>query len=320
MANFQKTTGDRNTRFDTGIGRVVIMLGETAKIDLWGGGPPGTELVVDVNDTSAVAVSGASSKAGPNLMTYELKPLKSGNVMLEARVFDICPTPETRRRDWFTKPVYAYIQISVMGHDFMQSGGTWGQIKYKSTKKFNLPVEWSTMAYSGCGPTALANVLDYLFRLYAATGNAAAGITPLQTMDYSSEYGRAAGLTSGGDKMEGKGTDGNVMINNLGQRYPGYAGEKIQSVDLAVRWLRAGTPIIFLANGNTATWSNNPNGSRSVHRWKEGHYMVLLGVEDGPEDANQLFWVADPSLARTKYTSRADLQKCSGMWRVFAKP
>jgi hypothetical protein len=316
MANFQKAANDYTTRFDTGIGRLVLMLGENSKIDLWGGGPPGTELVVDVNDTSMVTVTAAKAQPALNVVTYELKPLKAGNVMLEARVFDMCPTEATRRRDWFSKPVWAYIQVSVLGNDFMQSGGTWGQTKYGSTNQAWKNVTWTTMGYAGCGPTALANVLDYLFRLYVADGRGT-GITPQDTMGYTSEYGRYAGPSKDGT-LEPQGTSGDIMIKNLDKRWPGYAGEEVTSVDLAVRWLRMGTPLIFLANGATTTWKYNAKGTRDVHRWGGGHYMVLVGVENGPDDAKQQFWVADPSRARTRYTSRADLQTCR-IWRVFKK-
>lgn len=57
MANFQKCPADKNCRYDSGIGRLVLTLGEIGKIDLYGGGPGGVELVVDVNDPSVVSVS-----------------------------------------------------------------------------------------------------------------------------------------------------------------------------------------------------------------------------------------------------------------------
>jgi hypothetical protein len=76
-----------------------MMLGESTKIDLFGGGPPGSELLVDVNDPSVVLVSEAWVKQSGNLFTYELTALKTGNAMLAARAFDICPTLAARRRD-----------------------------------------------------------------------------------------------------------------------------------------------------------------------------------------------------------------------------
>lgn len=52
MANFQRVAGDRATRLDTAIGRLVTMLGDSMKIDLSGGRPPGSEPLVEVNDPS----------------------------------------------------------------------------------------------------------------------------------------------------------------------------------------------------------------------------------------------------------------------------
>lgn len=315
MSNFQKSAGDQSTRFDTGIGRVVMMLGESAKIDLWGGGPAGLELVVDANDPSVVLVSTSWIKQSGNLWTYTLQALKTGNAMLEARIFDVCPTSETRRRDWFTKPVWASIQLSVMGNDFLQSGSTWGNLKYGSTNPAWKHVDWTTMAYAGCGPTALANVLDYLFRLFSTTGTAT-GVTPSVTMGYTSQYGRVAGASKDRAEIVPQGTSGDTMIKNLGKYWPGYAGEEVASIDLAVRWLRAGTPLIFLATGNATTWKYKADGTKNVSTWKGGHYMVLVGVESNSDGPDQRFWVADPSLARTRYTSTADLKQCR-MWRVY---
>jgi hypothetical protein len=75
------------------------------------------------------------------------------------------------------------------------------------------------------------------------------------------------------------------MIKNLDKYWPGYAGVEVGSIDLAVRWLSAGTPLIFLAHGNATTWNYNKNGTKDVHTWEGGHHMVLVGVEnnsDGP--------------------------------------
>ena len=43
--------------------------------------------------------------------------------------------------------------------------------------------------------------------------------------------------------------------------------------------------------------------------------MVVLGVENG----DQTFWITDPSLAHTKYISRAELATTQ-MWYIHRKP
>jgi hypothetical protein len=310
MAMFQKSSNDSSGRFDTGIRRLVMMFGETAKIDLWGAVPG---LVVDVNARQMVSVSESPVKVSGLLSTYELTPLQAGHTILEARFFDPSPTLEVRHRDWFLRPVWDFIQLSVMGNDYMQSGGTWGNLKYGSTNPAWKDVPWTNMGQAGCGPTALADVLDYLFRLFAASGTNAS-VTPRDTMSYASRYGRAA-LPDKDGKLAPQGTSGDVMLANVGKYWPGYAGEEIKSVDLAIRWLRTGTPLIFLATGNVATWKYDQKGTKQVTTWG-GHYMVLLGVESNSQGPDQRFWVADPSLARTKYTDTANLSRCR-IWRVY---
>ena len=41
MSNFQKVANDHSTRLDAEDGRLVLMISESVKIDLWGGGPNG---------------------------------------------------------------------------------------------------------------------------------------------------------------------------------------------------------------------------------------------------------------------------------------
>jgi len=313
MAMFQKSADDLSGRFDSGIRRLVVMFGETAKIDLWGAVPG---LVADVNARQIVKVSEDPVKVSGALSTYELTPLQTGHAILEARLFDPNPTLEVRYRDWFLKPVWDFIQVSVMGNDYMQSGGTWGNLRYGSTNPAfkDVPMNsWSYMGDAGCGPTALADVLDYLFRLFAASGTLAS-VTPQDTMAYASRYGRVAVPKDG--KLVPMGTSGDVMLANVGKYWPGYAGEEIKSVDLAIRWLRTGTPLIFLAHGDVKTWKYDQRGTKNEHTWTDGHYMVLLGVESNSQGPDQRFWVADPSRARTKYTDTANLSQCR-MWRVY---
>jgi hypothetical protein len=320
MANFQPNPEDRNGRFDTGVRRLVMMLGETAKIDLFG---PVPGLVVDTNARGIVKVSEKPIRTRGAIATYELTPIQPGNVMLEARLFDKEPaTIEERTQRWFTtRDPWDYIQLSVMGNDYMQSGGTWGNTKYGSTNPAWKDVPWTTMAYAGCGPTALANVLDYLIRLFAASGTVSS-VTPLQTMAYASKYGRAAGPDKSGDVVP-QGTSGDVMLANVGKYWPGFAGEAVgggparqAGVDLAIRWLRMGTPLIFLASGNVTTWKYDVGGRKQEHKWTGGHFMVLIGVESNSQGPDQRLWVADPSLARTRYIDADNLSRCR-IWRVY---
>ena len=315
MANFQKCPTDKNSRYDSGVGRLVVTLGETGKIDLFGGGPGGIDLVVDVNDPSVATVSSRPVARKGWVLTYAVTPLKAGNAMLEARLFDMSPTDyQAQRRVWFDKAVWAHCQISVMGGEFAQGDSRWGNLKYGSTNPAWKNVTWTSVGEAGCGPTSLAIIFDYLMRLdpHFPQGPACYPATnPVETMNYTSQYGRTAvnGIPQG--------TSGDVMVNNIGRWWPEFAGEQIagaggKKIDTAISHLRAGRPLLFLAKGQT-TYKYAANGSKDTKKWP-GHFMVLLGVES---DGN-VFWISDPSRARHKFIDRSELQNCF-IWRIYRR-
>jgi hypothetical protein len=251
------------------------------------------------------------------LSTYEITPQLPGNSWIDARFFESEPAPEDRQKKFLSGVLWDRIQLSVMGNDYMQSDSRWGNLKYGSMNpKWKDAVDWDVMNNAGCGPTALATVLDYLVRLFAAS-SPAASITPLDTMKFSSQYGRWAAPDKDGI-LKGAGTSVQIMLANIGKYWPGLAGERIGSVDLAVRWLRAGSPLIFqiLPNTGIQVWKYDSRGRKDVHTWNDGHIMVLLGVESNSQGPDQRFWIADPSLARSKYIDAANLSRCL-MWRVY---
>jgi len=311
MANFQKVPNDKTTRLDAGVGRLVLMLEETAMIDLYGGGPGGEDLVVDFNDPTIGTVSEGPVKRNGPLQTYQVQGLKSGNAMLEARLFNQTPADtQGRRQLWFSMPVWASLQVSVLGAEYRQAGGTWGSLAYGSTNPRWKHVHWTNMAEAGCGPTSLSIIIDFLDRLDSPDRYVPAsfpGVDPKDTMAYTSQYGRAAD-----DTGEPSGTSGPVMIANISKYWPDYEGEKVKNVDEATDWLRAGSPLVFLCRKCT-TYKYDNKGNKVEKNWG-GHFMVVLGVENDEET----FWITDPSLAHHKYISRQELAK-TDIWHIYKK-
>jgi hypothetical protein len=307
VAHFQKSSRNPDARFDTSEGRLVLMLEERTHIELAGGGPQDQDLTVDTVEPAIAQVNRNTVHASGTATTFELQGLLSGNTTLEARLLLQTPNSEFARRAlWLAAPCWARLTISVLGADYRQSGGRWGNLVYGSTNPLWKNVRWTTMGKSGCGPTSLAMIMDYLIRLDTFQNEPMSfqGTDPTDTMQYTSKYGRAAdshGLPSG--------TSGPTMVNNIGRFWPGYAGRKISLVDDAITLLRSGKPLLLLCHGCTAY---KLIGGREVAKTFPGHFMVLLGVEHD----NRTFWLADPSLARNKYISREQLKKTE-MWHIY---
>jgi hypothetical protein len=311
VASFQKAAGDTTTRFDSSANRLLLSLGETATIDFYGSGPRGESLFVGAVDSDMVAVTERPLMSGSAYTKYEMRALRSGNTTIEARLFLQTPANEaTRQIMWASMPLYASLTVSVLGSEYTQGGKTsWGQLKYGSTNPKWAKVHWTNMAMSGCGPTSLAMVMDYLMRVDASSAGpmSVAGVTPKETMSYTSQHGRKAdalGVPAG--------THGPTMIANLDKYWPGYEGRPVAGPDDAERLLRAGNPLVFVCH-NCTTFKYD-QGKRSSHKWP-GHFMVLLGVEhDG-----QTFWISDPSKRRDKYISRSELRHTQ-IWHVYRRP
>ncbi|MEY4581942.1 MAG: hypothetical protein RL701_6645 [Pseudomonadota bacterium] len=310
MAQFQKNPTDTDVRLDPANGRLTLMLEERAKIDLWGGGPRGEQLMVDIVDLSVADVASLARGADANLCSIQIQGLASGETKLEARLLLQTPSDAAARRaQWLAAPVWASIKVSVLGNAYRQSGPRWGNLIYGSTNPRWKDVKWTTMAYSGCGPTSLAIVMDYLIRLDAAKDGPVGpvsfrGTDPVEAMTFTSKFGRAAdgaGLPSG--------TSGPTMVNNIGQYWPGYAGTKLATIDEATRLLRDGNPLLFLCHN--CTTRKMVHGKSLSHTFP-GHFMVLVGVEHD----EKTYWIVDPSAGNYKYIDRKQLDKTE-IWHIY---
>jgi Peptidase_C39 like family len=310
MANFQRTPGDKTTRLDKDSASLALVLEEHAKIDLWGGGPGGIPLVVDSDDRGVVEVSDepVAFNGSSWLSTYGVAGMNSGNTRITARLLDQCYADiGSRRRAWSAAPIWASLQVTVFGAEYRQGGGTWGNLTYGSMNPAWKNVKWTTMGEAGCGPTSLADVLDYLDRISPTAPRGPmsyAGITPKNTMDYTSRYGRAAD-----DKGVPQGTSGKIMVDNISRFWPEYSGRAVASLEEAKILLRSHHPIVFLAK-NTVTWKYDSKGNKNQITWP-GHFMVVLGYEGNGDP----FWISDPSRFQSKFISADELKKCA-MWVV----
>lgn len=318
MANFEAVPGDKNVQFDKGTGRLIVPLGGSVKIQLWGGSNNSNALEVDVNAPDIASVSIVSRDVAKWTFIYTVNGVNKGTAMLEARDFGAtCPTEQSRRTRWLSMPLYTSIQVTVVP-EFLQGQAPWGQKLYQSTNPMWSHVKWTNMAYSGCGPTSLAIIMDYITtydKRYPRPSNVciAPNVTPLDTMAYASGHGRAA------DKNNlPSGTSGPVMMKSIGTYWPGYHSEELvagaHAVDLAESYLKAGEILIFLIN-NAKTYKYDKKGNLHEHFWK-GHFMVLVGVDSTASGQKQAFFIADPSKAQTTFVARKTLENSCRIWRV----
>jgi hypothetical protein len=310
MANFQKTGADNSTRLDKDSGTLVLVLEERVKIDLMGGGPNEPQLVVDADDRGIVEVSDqpTSYSTSSSLSTYEITGMRSGITRVTARTMtQSYADMGSRRRAWLMAPVRASLQVTVFGAEYRQGADGWGNLTYGSTNPAWKKIKWTNMGEAGCGPTSLADVLDYLERLSATAPRGPVsyvGITPKDTMSYTSTYGRAAdknGIPAG--------TSGEIMMSNITRFWPDYSGRAVRNLNEAKILLRGNLPIVFLAE-NTTVWKYDSNGTKQKIKFP-GHFMVVLGYEG----KGNTFWISDPSRFKGRFISAEELKKCR-MWVV----
>jgi hypothetical protein len=325
LANFQLIPGDKNEQFDAGVGRLLVPQGGVAKIQLWDGATRGKDswpLTVGPNAQGYVIVRLIKTNLAAWTSDYAIEGVNIGNVMLEARDFGPnCPREDLQISQWFSKPVSAFIQMTVYPA-YLQGQGPWGQAAYRSTNPMWRDVKWTNMAQAGCGPTSLAVIMDYFTAWDSRNkppGNqcVASKVTPVDTMKYASQYGRVA------DKnLEPQGTSGDTMMNNLDKVWPAYRSQKLGNgkgaVDQAEIYLKAGEILIFLCQ-NGDTYKFDAKQKMVTQHWP-GHYMVLVGVDSIGSGAKQAFFIEDPSGAKTRFISRGMLEKCATIWRVYKQP
>jgi hypothetical protein len=277
---------------------------------------------VGVNAPGIATVSAEKMDLKNWRFVYNIQGENTGIVMLEARDFGpTCPTESYQVNQWFTKPLSASIQVSVVP-EFLQGAAPWGQKKYKSTNPMWNSVNWTTMAEAGCGPTSLAIIMDYVTTWDSRFGRAqnacnAPNITPTQTMDFASRHGRAADANN-----VPSGTDGNAMMNNLGAYWPGYTAQKLATgstgVDAAERLLKSGSLLLFLMK-NGDTYKYDAKGNMKKHHWP-GHFMVLIGVNSTQTGSTEEFFISDPSRAQTHFIARTELETHCQIWQVTMDP
>jgi hypothetical protein len=187
-------------------------------------------------------------------------------------------------------------------HRYEQFDARWGKIVY------GIHQGDSTIAAAGCGPTSLAIVLQYLMNNGTHPVASSSAVTPAETARWAARHGR----------VSGHGTDGDKMIRDLHQQWPGYDGSRV-TLSAATALLREGHLVIFLSHG-VHGWSRN----RPLHRKPDvvylHHFMVLAGV-DGPDGPEQVFYVVDPGRnvnRAMRYTVRPELQSfAGGFWWVY---
>ncbi|MGH9742474.1 MAG: C39 family peptidase [Candidatus Acidiferrum sp.] len=325
MANFQLIPGDKNEQYDPGVARLLVPLGGVAKIQLFGGARHGKDswpLTVGPNAQGLVIVRLIKTNLAAWTFDYSIEGVNIGNVMLEARDFGpTCPREDVQIAQWFFMPTLAFTQLTVYPA-YLQSAVPWGKTAYRSTNPRWHNVHWTNMAQAGCGPTSLAIIMDYITSWDNAFQKDTQvcyeqNVTPTDTMKYSSQYGRVA------DKnLQPQGTAGDTMMDNLGKTWPNYRSDKLgkgrAAVDKALTYLVSGEILIFLCqNGDTYKYEQK-KGLVTQH-WG-GHYMVLVGADSKGSGPHQVFFIEDPSLAKTKFVSRAMLEKSAIIWRVYKQP
>jgi hypothetical protein len=338
MAHFRKTPDQQNAQLDTYSDstereQLVLMLGKATDIDLfWDGpeeyGPP----VVETRSPHLLTVL-ARPKAQPgNLYTYTLKTneIRTGSTTVSARHLDPrayqpgyipgyrnpnASYNDAKSVETFSSstpysspsslaPARADLSVMVLGHDYKMDDASWANLTYSGSLK---GIEWTSMRESGCAPTSLAIVLDYLTRLEPERLELCAthGVTPKHTMEYAGRYGRAS------DNGKPNGTSDKRMMSHLHLFSPGFRGMEVSLAEAYSRLRIGDGPLIILAHQITV-YHLDKRGNRMNKGYPNGHYMVLVGAEHD----RQTFWIADPG-GPSRYVDAEQLEKHARIWRVF---
>ena len=173
----------------------------------------------------------------------------------------------TRRNELVEERKSLARSLTSTAHEYKQFDPRWGAIHYGVAK------ECSSVKEGGCGPTALAMLLNFLYAEdpEAVKAGPIEFVTPDETAAYAATHGRVCG----------NGTSGTTMVTQLSTQWPGYRGRAI-TLAQATGELRNGNLVIFLCHSCTGKTRSNKDRSYG------GHFMVLNGLDNSGETFNVL--------------------------------
>lgn len=189
---------------------------------------------------------------------HDRKEINSINEQLK----DPLLAPEAKQKLLDQKKTLATGLLSTT-KSYEQFDERWGSTVYGKDKSY------TTMTEAGCGPTALAMMMDFADQ-EDPEGHHSRGekdpYTPRKMADYATNHGR----------VKGSGTDGSKMMGDLSKSFPGFAGQNLNNLAGAKESLNNGVPVMFLGHNIHGT---RKDGTDTKYG---GHYMLLNGVsEDG---------------------------------------
>ncbi len=175
-------------------------------------------------------------------------------------------TAEAKQKLLSTKKTLATGLLSTT-KQYEQFDPRWGSTVYGKDKSY------TSMTEAGCGPTALAMMMDFADQ-EDPEGKHSRGekdpYTPRKMADYATNHGR----------VKGSGTDGNKMMGDLSKSFPGFTGQSVGKLANAVESLNNGVPVMFLGHDIHGTRADGADTKYG------GHYMLLNGVSDDGKKFN----------------------------------
>jgi len=151
--------------------------------------------------------------------------------------------------------------------EYKQGDRRWGAIRYGNSS------DCTDIATGGCGPSALAMLLNFL---YAEDPEAVkAGhlefVTPDVAATYASTHGRVCN----------EGTNSATMVTQVATKWPGFVGRSV-TLEQAVGELRGGNLVLFGCHSCTGKTKGKKDKSYGKH------FMVMNGVDEAGETFNVL--------------------------------
>lgn len=220
---------------------------------------------------------------------------------INAQLADPALDPKERQRLLTDKKKLATGLLSTT-KDYQQFDDRWGDTVYGKDKSY------TTMTEAGCGPTALAMMMDFRDQ-EDPEGQHSRGVqdpyTPRKMADYATHHGR----------VKGSGTDGTRMMGDLAGSFPGFSGNTLSNRAAATRSLQDGIPVALLGHNMTGTGENG----RNVKPYK-GHYILLNGVSDDGGTFNVHDGGRNSSRNIRSMSSRQLDASAAGYWNVSHKP